>query len=146
MKYLSLFIAPVIILSLCLSALAQGGAPDPRDVERDVEAAFRSALSMVAYHECWKLWEGATQQSRIAISKDEACKIFNQATSRVAVGGIEDLKVTSTSAATAVIAARLTVESKNSPRPLVLRRSFVFFFEDGGWRFHLWDYLSLVSY
>jgi len=137
----------VLLFFSTISAFAQDPAPDPRDLERDVQAALRSAISMVAYSECWRLWEGASHQSRIGISRDETCKHFDRATSRpVAGGGIEDSKITSTSPTTAVIAARIRVESRRTGSTQEIPRSFTFFFEDGRWRYYLWDYISLLMY
>jgi len=126
--------------------MAQAPTRSLADIQAEIEATLRSALSMVAYGQCWGLWEGATQQSRISISREQACKICDKATSRLSTGGIEDFMVTATSHSTAVVSARIRVESPKSGAPQSISRSFTFFFEDGRWRYHLWDYLSLVSY
>ena len=145
-KLASLLLQVLFLLSI-IPAAAEGPSLDPRDIERDVEAALRSALSMVAYNECWRLWEGASHQSRIGISRDETCKHFDRATSRpVAGGGIEDSKIVSTSPTTAVITARIRVDSRRTGGTQEIPRSFTFFFEDGRWRNYLWDYISLLMY
>jgi hypothetical protein len=45
-----------------------------------------------------------------------------------------------------VIAARIRVESRRTGGTQEIPRSFTFFFEEGRWRYYLWDYISVLMY
>ena len=138
-------------VALCLSAIwppAGSSAEAPTDAAvRDVEAAFRGAMEMWAYHEFWHLWEMSTSESRFVITQNEFAAQMERGTARPAAGRrVEDLRVSVTSAQTALVVARIGLEDPqtNTTRPIV--RSFLLYYQEGRWRPQLSDFLGLSAY
>ncbi len=137
------------ILVACLLLTPGVGGPSaadaPTDLARDVEHAFRSVISLFAYGECWRLWDGSTRQAKLYFSQSDFCREMERAGGRPAAGKqVEDMIVQVNSATTAIVYARLTIESHKGSWPLA--RSWLFRFEDGGWRHELSDILGAAAW
>jgi hypothetical protein len=127
--------------------VAVAAQPPAEIVSRDVEAAFRSAMEMWAYREFWRLWEVSTSQSRFTTTQQEFAALMERGNTRPAAGRqIEDLRITPTSAETALVLARVGLEDPGTNTVRSLVRSFLFYYQDGRWRPQLSDFLGLASY
>lgn len=136
-----------MLVLLALPGIMLGQTLSPAETRERIENQFRAAMQAWGYREFWRLWDMGMASTRFAVTREEFLRRMERGTAKPSGGGaIEAIAVELISGERGVIRARIRLDGDRAFGTFVVPRVFSVVFDEGDWRFNLYDFLITAQY